>query len=322
MRVLQGPFTENGTAEKAGPRVVALGTFDGVHRGHQELIRRGRRMAERMGARLRVCVFDRHPLAVLCPEKAPQMLQTAEEQRERIEFLGAEELRVIPFTAETAALEPGAFLRTLGTECVLRGVVTGWNYTFGRGGAGNPELLREKGREDGFLVEVVPPVRTESGEIISSSAVRELLRRGAVREAEEMLGFPYEISGRVVSGKHQGTRIGFPTANIETTAEKLLPRYGVYACRMESEGRAWNALVNIGLQPTIPSGRVTVEAHALGAEVDLYGRPARVKLLEFLRPERRFDSVEALIAQIEQDRENAGAFFREWGTNTLSEAKK
>ena len=309
MEIVRETFGENGIVGEKRPRVVALGTFDGVHRGHQELIFRGKQMAEEMGGLLRVCVFDRHPLQVLCPEKAPGLLQTSEEQEERMRTLGVDELRVIPFTKETAAMAPEEFLRRLEVECDLRGVVTGWNYTFGQGGRGNPEMLQTEGEKQGFRTIIVPPVRTEEGEVISSSAIRERLRRGAIAEANEMLGFPYEISGTVVNGKHQGTRIGFPTANIEADAEKVLPAWGVYVCEMESEGQTWHAVVNIGLQPTIPSGKVTVEAHALGADVNLYGEKAKVRLLSYLRPEKRFDSVQALIAQIEKDKKDAIAYF-------------
>ena len=312
MRIIQ-------TKEKAGPTVVALGMFDGVHRGHQELIRQGRILAEAQQARLRVVTFDRHPLEVLRPENAPKLLQTPEEQAEVLESLGVDELRVIPFDRRTAETEPEDFLRMLREECGLRGAAAGWNYTFGRRGRGNTELLRQAGEALGFLVRIIPPERTGAGEIISSTAIREKLLRGDLRGAEEMLGYAYRLTGTVVSGKHQGTRIGFPTANIETDARKLLPAYGVYACLMESGGEAWPGVVNIGTQPTIPSGRVTVEAHALHAEIDLYGKRAGVRLLEYLRPERRFDSVEELKAQIARDREKAEAVFAREQAKNLSD---
>ena len=296
-----------------GPRVVALGTFDGVHRGHQELIRQGRALAEKTGAALRVVTFDRHPLEVLRPDSAPQLLQTAAEQKSTMEALGVDELRVLKFTRETAGTEPEEFLRQLREECGIRGAVAGWNYTFGRKGRGSAELLREDGTEHGYEVLIVPPVTTDSGEVISSTAIREKLLAGDLEGANEMLGFPYKISGTVVNGKHEGTRIGFPTANIETSARKLLPAYGVYACLLESGGTNWPGVLNIGLQPTIPSGKVTVEAHALHGNPDLYGREASVKLLKYLRPERRFGSVEELTGQIGQDRTQAEVFFQESG---------
>ena len=293
-----------------GARVVALGTFDGVHRAHQTLIREARSLSDGLGAKLRVCTFDRHPLEVLRPEAAPGRLQTEREQAEAVAALGADELRIIPFTRETAETEPEDFLRRLSAECGLRGVVVGWNYTFGRGGRGTPETLRKAGEEQGFQVRVIDPVRTESGEVISSSAVREKLRRGDAAGAAEMLGYPYTLSGTVVNGKHQGTRIGFPTANIETEEKKLLPAYGVYLCILSSGDQCWPGLVNIGLQPTLPSGRVTVEAHALAGSPELYGHQASVRLLRYLRAEKRFETADALSGQIRRDQETAREFFQ------------
>jgi len=294
----------------AGPRVLALGMFDGMHRGHQELIRQAARAAREAGVPLRVCTFDRHPLEVLRPAQAPRRLQTAREQAESIERLGAEELRVFPFTRETAALSPEAFLDQLARECGIRTIAAGWNYTFGSRGAGSPETLRREGAARGFQTLIVPPVRDERGETVSSTAIREKLSAGDLEGANRMLGAPYEISGTVVNGKHEGSRIGFPTANIRAEEHKLLPAFGVYACRMDCGEASWDAVVNIGTQPTLPSGQVTVEAHALGAHEDLYGRQARVRLMKFLRPERRFDSVAALIAQIAKDKEETKNFFQ------------
>jgi len=292
------------------PRVAALGTFDGVHLGHQELIRRGREMAEKTGAQLQVCTFDRHPLEVICPQKAPGLLMTAAERRERMADCGAEELRVIPFTRETADLEPEDFLDLLGRECSLRAVVAGWNYSFGRAGRGDAALLRAEGRKRGFEVLIVPPVRTEAGEIISSSAIRRKLTEGDLDGANAMLGFPYPISGTVIGGKHEGSRIGFPTANIGTEPGKQLPAYGVYAGILECGERKWKAVANIGLQPTLPSGGVTVEAHIPGASPDLYGKHAVLRLHRFLRAERRFASVEELAVQIAKDQRDALDFFQ------------
>ena len=297
---------------KAGDRVIALGTFDGVHLGHQELIRRGRALAAETGAALRICVLDRHPLEILRPELAPARLQTPEEQAARLAELGVDELRVLPFTRETAEMTPEAFLRMLREECDIRAAVVGWNYTFGRGGRGDADALCRDGEVHGYRVTVVPPVRTPEGEVISSSAIRDRLTRGDLEAANAMLGCPYRISGVVVNGKHEGTRIGFPTANIETDARKLLPAFGVYACELESEGEKWRAVVNIGLQPTLPSGKVTVEAHALDARPNLYGKPAAVTLWKYLRGERRFATVEELVEQIDRDRKSAKNLPRTW----------
>ena len=218
---------------------------------------------------------------------------------------GVQDLRVIPFTRETADLEPEEFLRRLRSECSLRAVVAGWNYTFGRGGRGDAELLRREGEKHGFRVEIVPPVRTAAGEVISSTAIRRKLEQGDVEGAGEMLGCPYMISGPVVKGKQEGARLGFPTANIEAGARKQMPAYGVYACVLESGGKRWQAVANIGLQPTLPSGKVTVEAHVISESPELYGQRAALYLIRFLRAERRFASLEELTVQIGRDRQEA-----------------
>lgn len=299
------------TTETAGPRVLALGTFDGVHRGHQELIRQGKKLAEESGALLRVCTFDRHPLEIICPEKAPARLTTAGEQAALMEKYGADELRVLPFSRETAETEPEEFLRFLRKECGLKAVVAGWNYTFGRGGRGNADLLLSDGARAGYRALIVPSVRTEAGEVISSTAIREKLIRGDAEGAENMLGSPYMITGPVVDGKHQGTRIGFPTANIQYGEKKQLPAFGVYVCRLVCGEDAWNAVLNVGVQPTIPSGKVTVEVHTMDANPDLYGKEVRAELLTRLRGEIRFSGAGELAAQIGRDRDAAGAWFRE-----------
>ena len=301
----------NQNNREAGPRVIALGMFDGVHRGHQELIRQGLELARRMNAVLEVRTFDRHPLEILRPEAAPRLLSPGEEQAERMAACGAEELTVMPFTAETAGTEPEDFLAGLRAAGDLKAVVAGWNYSFGRGGRGDAELLRKDGAEHGYQVLIVPPVKNDRGEVISSSAIRERLTDGRLREANEMLGGPYTIRGPVVNGKHEGSRIGFPTANIQPDSRKQLPAYGVYTCRLLSCGDSWNAVVNIGTQPTLPSGNVTVEAHAMEAHPDLYGKEARVELLQYLRPERKFRSGEELAEQIRRDTLTAERFFRE-----------
>ena len=295
--------------EKTGPLVLALGTFDGVHRGHQRLILEGKRLAAEKGARLRVCTFDRHPLEVLRPEAAPGLLTVGKEQAERMMACGVDELQILPFTRETAETEPEAFLKKLRGMCDLQAVVAGWNYSFGRRGRGNAAMLEKDGKTAGYTVHIVPPVRTEAGEIISSSAIREKLLQGKAEEARDMLGIPYAICGQVVNGKHEGSRIGFPTANIQTDGRKQLPVFGVYVCTLRSGGRSWPAVVNIGLQPTIPSGQVTVEAHALHMEMNLYGQEARVELLHHLRGEIHFQNVEALIHQIQADQRATEQWF-------------
>ncbi len=311
-----------GEQEKAGRRVVVLGTFDGVHRGHQELLRQGRMLADKTGASLRVCTFDRHPLEVLFPSRAPGLLTDPEEKAEKMAEFGAEELRILTFDRDMAGKTPEEFLEMLGRECRMEAVVAGWNYTFGRGGDGSADTLREAGRKRGYEALIVPSVKTEDGQVISSSAIRERLLTGRLREAGAMLGYDYTLRGEVVSGKHMGSRLGVPTANIRTPERKLLPERGVYICELECGEQVWPAVVNVGMQPTLPSGRETVEAHVLHGSPLLYGRRAEVRLLERIRGEIHFGSVEELQAQIGRDIVQAEAFFAKKDVEALPEKGK
>lgn len=302
MIVIRGP-------RSADARVLALGTFDGVHRGHRALLVHAVQYARENGVPLRVCTFDRHPMEVIRPGSQPELLSTIPERARRMHRLGVDEMELIPFTRKTAEMEPEAFLEQLRAAVRLRAVVAGWNYTFGKNGRGNAELLREDGARYGYDVLIEPPASLADGTVISSSLVRLKLKEGDAGAAAELLGYHYTMSGTVVNGKHQGRSIGFPTANIEPWTKKVLPGYGVYACLLETGDETMPALVNIGVQPTMPSGQVTVEAHALQGERELYGRKVRLTLLEMLREEKRFDSPEELKKQIERDREEAFRLF-------------
>ncbi len=290
-------------------RVLALGTFDGVHRGHQALLEAGKRYAREHGILLRACSFDRHPLEVLRPEYAPKLLTTQAEKEALMAQYGADELQLFPFTRETADMTPEAFLGMLRDSVSLCAVVAGWNYTFGKGGRGSAEMLRQDGLENGYDVMIIPPVMTEDGQAVSSTLVREKLQEGRIGEAGKLMGHPYELYGTVAGGKHLGHAIGVPTANVQADPRKQLPAFGVYPCRMTVQsGNTLPAVMNVGTQPTLPSGKVTVEVHVLDGEPELYGQEVTLYPGDMIRPERKFDSVEALTDQIRKDRQAA----REW----------
>ena len=290
-------------------RVVALGTFDGVHRGHRELLETGIDYAREFGIQLRACTFDRHPLEIIRPEAAPKVLTTLAEKAELMAQVGVDEMQLIPFRKETADTEPEAFLETLRRMMNVRAVIAGWNYTFGRKGRGDADMLREDGKKYGYDVVILPPVTTEDGTILSSSAVRERIAAGKIPEAEEMLGHGYQLSGRVRDGKHIGHKIGVPTANVAVDFRKQLPAFGVYPCFLETNGEQYRAVVNIGVQPTIPSGQVTVEANVLDGEPELYGMNVRLTIGKMIRAERKFDSPEELKEQIRADQAAALRWF-------------
>lgn len=302
MRVIQKP-------QNAGERVVALGTFDGVHRGHRALLLTAKQLADELNVPLRVCTFNRHPLEILRPDNPPVMLSTIPEKASQLFSAGVDETELIPFDRSVADLEPEQFLERMHSMITVRGIVAGWNYSFGKNGRGNADLLREDGKKHGYKVIIVPPTTLEDGTVISSSLVRRSLQDGDMQKVSELLGYTYSLTGTVAQGKHQGHKLGFPTANIEPWKRKALPKFGVYTGMLETDTEMLPAVVNIGIQPTIPSGKVTVEAHILTESPELYGQKVRLSLLKMLRPEKRFDSVEELTRQIEQDREEALRLF-------------
>lgn len=302
MRVIQNEYP-------AAERVIALGTFDGVHRGHASLIRSAKRLADEMGILLRVCTFNRHPLEVLCPDHPPELLSTIPEKAALMSRLGVDEMELMRFDRGTADMEPEDFLDRLRKTTKVRAVTAGWNYTFGRKGRGDADLLTADGKAHGYRVLIVPPETLEDGTPVSSSLVRKKLKEGSIGEVRELLGHDYTITGTVVQGKHQGRTLGFPTANIEPWKRKALPKFGVYTCLLDTGDQTFPTVTNIGNQPTMPSGHVTVEAHVLEEGPALYGKKVRLTLLTMLREEKRFDSPEALREQIEKDREEAMKLF-------------
>jgi riboflavin kinase / FMN adenylyltransferase len=289
--------------------VVTVGNFDGVHRGHQALAAAAVEQARREGGTAVVLTFDPHPARVLAPERAPAALTTAEQKRELLSGLGIDALAVLPFDARLAAFTPGAFvLRVLRGALAARHVVVGEGFRFGQGQSGDAARLVQLGAANGFSVEAVASV-TQDGEPVSSSRVREQLARGGVDAARALLGRSYFVDGTVVAGDQRGRTIGVPTANLQPENE-IMPARGVYAacCRLAG-GRWLPAVVNVGSRPTFGGGLLTVEAHLLDFEGDLYGSGLRVAFEQRLRDERRFDGREALVAQIREDVARARALL-------------
>jgi riboflavin kinase / FMN adenylyltransferase len=280
---------------------VTVGNFDGVHRGHQALVREAVTGARAASGTSVVLTFDPHPSQVLSPDRAPASLMTLEQKAEVLSGLGVDCLAVLPFTRELSEQEPEAFAReVLAVALGARLVVVGSNFRFGRGRAGDVTRLLALGRSLGFAVRGVEPVWHE-GAPISSSRVREALARGAVGAARDLLGRDFFVDGRVVRGDGRGRTIGVPTANLEAVNE-IRPRAGVYAARVRTpEGVVRSAVVNIGRRPTYDQDTFTIEAHLLDFAGDLYGAHLRVAFVERLRDERKFPDSEALVAQIRDD---------------------
>ena len=286
--------------------VIALGMFDGVHIGHRELIRRCTALAQRQNAMPAVYTFLNHPETVL-RNTPPHSLTDSAVRRALLMSLGVREVRMDSFTPALAALLPEEFIDRLASYWEISGLVVGYNYSFGRFGAGTPETLLAIGARRGFPVEVVPAVLFD-GAPVSSTRIRALLDAGDVTAAAALLGAPYTLSGTVGANRGIGRTIGFPTANLPVDFERALPLDGVYATDAQAEGGCWRAVTNIGTNPTVHGTARTLETHLIGFSGDLYGKALSVAFLARIRGEERFDSLEALSAQIARDRADALAW--------------
>jgi riboflavin kinase/FMN adenylyltransferase len=306
MRILDGARAAGGPGGP-GPLALAIGNFDGVHRGHQELVRAAKERAARVGAQAGVLTFHPHPAKIFAPQLAPPLIVSLERRLELLAAAGAEVAIVEPFTPAFAAVEAEDFVRdVLVAQLGAREVVVGYDFSFGHKRRGNPALLQRLGAELGMGVTVVPPV-TVDDLLCSSTKVREFVLEGRVEGAALLLGRPVEVTGPVMHGAGRGRGLGVPTANVASEAE-LLPKLGIYAGRahlLDGAGRVegtYRTALSVGSNPTfVQAGQVSVEAYLLDFEGDLYGRRLRLEILHRLRDERRFESVDALVAQIAED---------------------
>ena len=278
---------------------VTIGKFDGVHLGHQALVRRTLEACADDGLDCVVVTFAPHPRTVLTPERPHTPLTTRAERFALLERLGVRHILELPFTRDLAAQPPEAFVRDFLLPLHPRHLVVGHDFTLGRGRSGHPELLRELGLGLGFAVEQVPAVMAR-GEPVSSTRLRRSLAEGDVAVAQRLLGRPYALTGTVAHGEGRGRHLGFPTANLEGAAT-LLPANGVYATRALCGGRRFDAVTNIGRKPTFGGDRLTVESFLLDAGGDFYGQDLRLEFLGRLRGEQRFADADALSRQIAAD---------------------
>ncbi len=284
---------------------VAIGNFDGVHLGHQRLLARARAAAQTLAGEAVVLTFEPHPAKVLAPQLAPPLLVTPARKLELIAAQGIDACVVEPFTGELASSSPEWFSdQLLARSLGARHIVVGYDFTYGQKRAGNVDSLRAAGKRLGFEVEVVTAVSID-GLVASSTKVREFVLEGNVVGARMLLGRPFDVDGRVVRGAGRGRTIGVPTANVAIDGE-LLPRPGVYAARVQRLGAGadtwYDAAVNLGTNPTFVQGGVlSLEAHLLDFDSDIYDERIRVAFVARLRDERRFTSIDELVAQIKRD---------------------
>jgi riboflavin kinase/FMN adenylyltransferase len=288
---------------------MALGNFDGLHRGHMKIIDRVRRRAGERGGTPAAMTFDPHPSRVLRPDKAPPLLMTGSQKLEALGRAGMQGVAVVRFTHELSSWDPERFVRTVLVEWLhVAEVWVGANFLFGHDRAGTFSVLRSLGARYGFRAEKIDPVRYKDF-VVSSTRVRRLLTEGRVDEAAALLGHHFFIDGTVTRGAGRGRELGFPTANLCTDNE-LVPPSGVYATLVTVDGVVHRAVTNIGLRPTFGDvDRAVIETHLLGVERDLYGGSLRLSFVQRLRDERAFPDVDALRAQIEADCRAAERLF-------------
>jgi riboflavin kinase/FMN adenylyltransferase len=288
---------------------LALGNFDGLHRGHTKIIERVRRAAAERGATSLVLTFDPHPPRIVRPDKAPPLLMTLEQKLEALERAGIQGVAIVKFTLELSRWEPEAFVKAVLVDWLRVGEVwVGADFLFGRDRSGNFSVLRSLGAQYGFRVEKIDPVRYKDF-VVSSTRVRRLVSEGRVDEAGALLGHHVFIDGMVVQGAGRGRELGVPTANLQTDNE-LIPPHGVYATAVTVDGVVYPGVTNVGLRPTFNDAtRTTIEVHIMGFSGDLYGQRVRVAFIQRLRDERRFPDVDALKAQIDADLRRARRLF-------------
>jgi riboflavin kinase/FMN adenylyltransferase len=285
---------------------IAIGNFDGVHIGHRALIARTRELAAAHHARVVVLTFDPHPVALFAPAQAPPMLTSIERRIELLAEAGVDAVVVEPFTRELAGVAADAFIDDVVIAALrARAIVVGYNFSYGQGRAGTVDALRAHGVHAGVDVAIVPPVMVD-GEIAASTKIRGHLRAGDLARAERMLGRPWDVDGVVVHGAERGRAIGVPTANINPEVELAIAP-GIYAVTLRVEGGpAMAAVASLGTNPTfVDAGCLVLEVHVLDWNGDLYDRRVRTTFVARLRDELKFDSVEALVAQIRRDIEQA-----------------
>ena len=292
-----------------GPIVLAAGTFDGLHLGHQALIRRATQEASDCGGTAVVMTFDRHPAALLRPEKTPKLLTRNNEKIALMEGMGVQALLMLEFTRELAGVPARNFIASLvSSASPLRAVCVGREWFFGKGGEGNVALLKELGVEHNFSVIQIDPVMVEDSPI-SSTRIRTAIAAGDFEQAAACLGRPFLLTGSVVSGAGLGYKIGFPTANLDVNGMQLPPD-GVYAVRVQLEEKIHKGVVNIGVRPTVDpaSTKRVVEAHLFAVSENLVGKDLSLEFVQFLRGEQKFSSLDSLKTQITLDCERARSF--------------
>jgi len=301
-----------------GPCAITIGNFDGVHIGHRKIMERVTAIARQHGWKSAAMTFDPHPTRLVAPERAPHLLSTPEQRARLMEQQGIDEILILPFTAEIARLTPEQFVEILARKLQAKAVLVGDNFRFGHKAAGHADTLRDLGGVYGFELEITGSVLWRK-RMVSSSAIRQAIEEGHVSLACRMLGRPYALEGEVVHGAGIGSKKTVPTLNLATQAE-VLPKTGVYVTRLRDieDSREWPAITNVGYRPTFDGQGLTIETFLLSGLDGATPERIAVEFLRRVREERKFESPEALKAQILRDVGRAQAYFRRRQATTAS----
>jgi riboflavin kinase/FMN adenylyltransferase len=305
-------FNAESSRVLSGGTSVTIGKFDGVHRGHQLLLAEARSSAlaytvRHPGHPARTCAFTFIEKDARIPEHS--RIQTAEERAQSIQEAGADILVEYPFGREEMNMEPGDFVREILLDRLhMKALTVGTDFRFGHERRGTPALLARMAPDMGFTLKVIPKVRYQ-GEEISSTRIRECLEQGRMEDARQMMGHPYSVTSAVLHGKELGRTLDFPTLNLAAPAEKILPPFGVYFCRVKIGDRWYDSVANLGVQPTVAEHHLWLECNVLDFSGEVYGQTVTAQLLSFERPERKFSGVEELKSTVMNDRANAEKYF-------------
>ena len=287
---------------------VSVGTFDGLHVGHQKILQSVRERARAAGHRAAAVTFDPHPMRVLQPDRAPLMIQTLSQRLAGFEQMGLDAALVLRFDRALSLVSPEEFIERILVGGMRAGaILVGANFRFGHRGAGDVRLLGDLGQRDGFDVEIIPPVEV-GGQIVSSTAIRGAVAGGNVAGAIPLLGRAFSLTGEIRAGAGRGRTILFPTLNLAPEQE-LLPKHGVYATESAVGGKLYSSVTNVGTRPTFNGSGVTVESHLFGFNENLTSGPMEVRFLARIRDEQKFSGPDALRAQIARDIEAAREYF-------------
>jgi riboflavin kinase / FMN adenylyltransferase len=300
-------MSESGLPPTVTGTVVTVGTFDGIHRGHVDVIRRLVDRSRATGMPSVVVSFDPHPLEIVNPAAAPLLLTTSEEKLEVLAETGVDYFAVVPFTHDLASYGAEEFVdRVLCARFRMADLLIGYDHGFGHRRAGNVAVLKSLGAERGFKVDVVDAVSTEDGQHVSSTSIRRAVAGGDLERAAEALGRHYSISGTVVAGNSRGRSLGFATINLSAPSpRKLLPPEGVYAVMVQTPRGRFGGMMNLGPRPTFNDPERSIEAHLFDIDADFYGMHVRIDFIAFLRETKKFANASELVRQLEKDRESA-----------------